>query len=86
MIRPKDRNKQTTTKQLQAQDVRRGTEFGIHTQEGATPKRHTNIQVIFNYPKIYDIQKLITNKYKHKHIYIYIYIRIHIADIKTAHA
>ena len=43
-----------------------------HT-EGATPKRHTNIQVIFNYPKIYDIQKLITNKYKHKHIYIYIY-------------
>ena len=54
-----------------------------HT-EGATPKRHTNIQVIFNYPKIYDIQKLITNKYKHKHIYIY--IRIHIADIKTAHA
>ena len=87
--KPADKLQKKTMHFLEARQTQRGThvpitrvatatrprhldQTGTHT-EGATPKRHTNIQVIFNYPKIYDIQKLITNKYKHKHIYIYIY-------------
>ena len=53
---PKDCNKQTTTKQLQAQYVRHGTKFGEHTQEGATPKRPTMYHIhILTYIYIYTI-------------------------------
>ena len=51
---PKDCNKQTTTKQLQAQYVRHGTKFEGHTQEGATPKRPTMYHIhILTYIYIY---------------------------------
>ena len=74
---PKDCNKQTTTKQLQAQYVRHGTKFEGHTQEGATPKRPTMYHIhILTYIYIYI--------YIYTIVYIYIYPNKNTSPIRNA--